>query len=254
MLVRNTSQDNENKTDLANVTKLTAVAAERHTTVLDIATGSKALEVLGRALGPALCHLGTTRLFGKLNGEDVLATGIADEVNDSHVGSNFLLLGDEINTKTVLTESLFDGGKVEIFHDSAGVSLEGDTESVEVLVLGGIDEGSPGGTSLHLRNTGPVDDTTRLALESFVAFLVAEPALHRVGRAVTSSMAVDATRVTSTSELALNSLVGTVRLVVADLTAVVALSSHAAALGLVWAIASEVTGLSATIIDVSIEF
>jgi hypothetical protein len=67
-------------------------------------------------------------------------------------------------------------------------------------------------------------------------------------------MAVDATRVTSTSELALNSLVGTVRLVVADLTAVVALSSHAAALGLVWAIASEVTGLSATIIDVSIEF
>jgi hypothetical protein len=67
-------------------------------------------------------------------------------------------------------------------------------------------------------------------------------------------MAVNTAGVTSAGELALDSLVGTVRLVVANLTAVVALSSYAAALGLVWAIPSEVAGLSATMIDVSMEF
>jgi hypothetical protein len=60
-------------------------------------------------------------------------------------------------------------------------------------------------------------------------------------------MALDTTSVTGTVERTLDALVETVRLVVADLSAVVALTSEAATLGLVRAFAGKVAGLVAAV-------
>ena len=226
MLASSTLHDVGGETDLADVSELTTVAAERNTAVLDVAARSKALDVLGWVLGPTLSHLRTTRLGGELDGEDVFAVRVADEVNDGHVGGDLLLLGDEKDAETVLTESLLDGRKAELIHGGTSVGTEADTEGVEVLLLGGVDEGSPSSLRLHLGDASPVDGATRLALDSAVALLVTELA-----------GAVEGT---------LNALVGAIGLVVTDLTAVEALAGEtAAALGFVRAVAGEMAGLLA---------
>jgi hypothetical protein len=84
-----------------------------------------------------------------------------------------------------------------------------------------------------------------------MTWLVAQLALLRIGRAVASCMAFDTTSVASAVERTLDALVGTVRLVVADLAAVEALASQAATLGLLRAFASEVAGLVAAVVKVS---
>jgi hypothetical protein len=86
---------------LADMPEFTAVAADGHTGVLNKASVDKALKVLLGALGPALCHLGTTSLSGQLDGKDVLALGVANQVDDGHVGSNFLLLSDKEDAQVV---------------------------------------------------------------------------------------------------------------------------------------------------------
>jgi hypothetical protein len=208
------------------VTELTAVAAERNTTILDVAGRSESLDVLGRALRPTLSHLDTTGLGRELDGQDVLAVRVANQVDDGHVGGDLLLLGNEEDTETILAESLFDGGKTELFPGSAGVGTEANTESVEVLLLGGIDESSPGGLRVHLRDASPVDHATSLAVDSAVALLVAELA-----------GAIEGT---------LEAHVGAINLVVTDLIAVEALAGDtAAAPGLVGAVTGEVAGLLA---------
>jgi hypothetical protein len=226
MLAWSTSRDVGNETDLANVTELTAVAAERDTTVLNVSGRSKALDVLSRVLGPTLRHLDTARLRGDLDGENVLTIRIADEVNDCHVRGDLLLLGDKKNTEIVLAKGFLNGRKIELVDSSASVGAKADTECVEILLLGSVDEGRPSRLGVHLRNASPVDDATGLAVDSAVALFLAELA--------------------GAVERTLDALVGAISLVVTDLTAVVALAVHtAAALGLVRAIASEVAGLLA---------
>jgi hypothetical protein len=78
-----------------------------------------------------------------------------------------------------------------------------------------------------------------------VALLLAE--LACLSRAVAGRMSFLAAEIACTSEGALDAGIGTVRLVVADLAAVVALASQASALGLVRAFASEVTFLIAAV-------
>jgi hypothetical protein len=208
------------------VSELTAVATERDTAVLDVAAGSQTLNVLSWVLGPTLRHLRAARLGRELDGQDVLAVRVADEVNDSHVGGDLLLLGDEKDAEAVLTESLLNGRKAELIHGVTSVGAEADTEGVEVLLLGCVDEGGPGSLRLHLGDASPVDGATRLAVDSAVALLVTELA-----------GAVEGT---------LNALVGAISLVVTDLTAVEALAGEtAAALGLVGAVAGEMAGLLA---------
>jgi hypothetical protein len=106
---------------LADVSKLAAVAAQRQTTVLDEAGRSKTLEVLLWVLGPALRHLGTTRLRGKLDRENILALGVADEVDDGHVGFNILLLGDQIDTQSILAQSRLDTSQSELLRRSTSI-------------------------------------------------------------------------------------------------------------------------------------
>jgi hypothetical protein len=80
-----------------------------------------------------------------------------------------------------------------------------------------------------------------------VTLFVAKPALHRIGRTVASSVALDTTGVAGSGELALDTRVGTVSLVVTDFAAVVAFASETATSRLVWTFASEVAGLSAAV-------
>jgi hypothetical protein len=84
-----------------------------------------------------------------------------------------------------------------------------------------------------------------------VTLLIAQLTLRRVGRAGTSRVALNTTGIASAIERTLDALVGAVRLVVANLSAVEALASQAATLRLVRAFAGEVAGLVATVANVS---
>lgn len=156
------------------MTKFTAIATERNAAILNVAGGGKALEVLCFVLGPTLSKLGTTRLAGELNGENILAIGIANQVDDGHVLGHLLFLGDEEDTNVVLAQGLLDGGKIELVHDSTGVSFERDAESIKILRLSSVDQGGPSLPSIELRDTGPVDDAAGLAVNGFVASLIAK--------------------------------------------------------------------------------
>jgi hypothetical protein len=232
------------KTHLADVTKLAAITAQGNTTVLDEASGSKTLQVLLRGLGPAFSQLGTTWLCRVLESENPLAFRVADRVDDGHVGSNGLLLSHQVDWGVVLTESLLDGGQVELSGDGTGVCSKTETESIEIFGVRCIDESLPGFLGSELRDTIPVDHAALSAVEGLVAGLVAQLALH--GRAVTSGMTIDTARVAGTSKGTLDSGVSAVSLVVADLTAVVAFASQAATGGLLRTFPSEVSGLAAS--------
>lgn len=238
-------------TYLLDVTKLTAVAAERDTTILNEPGGCKTLEVLILVLRPAHSHLRTARLLGKLDGENELTFRVADHVHNSHVDGDVLLEGDEKDGKLIFAKSGLDIREGEIVYDGAGVSLEAGTEAVQIFLLGCIDELGPGLLSLELRNTGPVDNATLLTLKSLVAFLVAKLALHGVGWAAACSMSLDTAGVAGTSELALDARIGAISLVVTDLAAVVAFASEAASGWCVGAFASEMTFLAAAAKNVS---
>jgi len=233
------------------VSEFTTVGAERHANVLDVTTGSETLEVLLWALGPTLCHLRATGLGRQLDRKNVLALSITDEVDNGHVGGDILLLGDDMHTEIIVTQSTLDGGEIEVILESTSVGTKTDAERIEVLDLGGVDEGSPGISSVHLRHTSPVNHTTLVAVESLVARLIAEPALHRVRRASTGGVTLFAAGVAGSAEGTLNTLIGAVCLVVTDLAAVEALASETAALGLVGALPGEVASLAASVLEVS---
>lgn len=227
--------------------ELATVAAQGHATVLDEASRSQALEVLLGALWPTLGHLRATRLRRELDRENVLLFGVTNEINDSHVGSDFLLLGDQVNGEIVSAQSLLNLGQLEVVGESTGVGTKADAEGVEILGRRSVDERGPGVFSGHLRNAGPVHDTAPSALKSAVARLVAQAALLGVGGALTRRVTLDTAGVAGAGERTLDALVGAVGFVVTNLAAVEAFSSEAAALGLVGTIAREVTGLVAAV-------
>lgn len=185
---------------------------------MDVAGRGETLEVLLGALGPACCHLRAARPCGQLDGEDELARGLADKVDDGHVGGDLLLLGDQIDTEACFTQSLLDCDQAEVVGNGAGISTQAGTELVEIILRRGFDDGGPGFPVRQLRNAGPVDDAALLAVESLVALLRAKAAL-------------------------LGLWIRAVRAVVADLSAAIALAGHTAALGLVRAVAGEMAGL-----------
>lgn len=197
-------------------------------------------------------HLRTTRLGGKLDGEHVLALRVADEVDDDHLRRDFLLLGNQVDGKLVLTKGCLDSGQVELVDGGTSVSAEADAEGVEVLLVRGVDQSSPSLLGCQLGDTSPVDDTTLGAFEGPMTWLVAKPALLGISGAATSSMAFFAASVAGTGKRALDTRVGAVSLVVTDFTAVEALSGQAAAFGLIRAVASEMACLSATVKTVSV--
>lgn len=169
------------ETYLLDVTEFPAVAAHGNADVLDEASRTQALKVLLGALGPPLRHLGTTRLGRELDRQNVLAGRVADEVDNSHVGRDLLLLGDEVDAEIVLAQSLLDDDEAKVVGNGASVCTQAKSELVEVFLLGGVDDGSPGILGRQLRYTGPVDDTTLLAVDSLVALLIAEAALVGFG-------------------------------------------------------------------------
>jgi hypothetical protein len=109
----------------------------------------------------------------------------------------------------------------------------------------------PGLSSLHLRHTGPVYHTLTCAIQSLVACLVAEPALLRIGWAVAGSVTLDTAGVASARERTLDTLVGAVSLVVANLAAVEALAGETVTFMLVGAVAGKVAGLAAAACTIS---
>lgn len=152
-------------------------------------------------------------------------------------------LGDEKDALAVVTKSLLDIRQTELLHGGTSVGPQTSPEDVQVHHIGSVDQRSPSRTRFELRNASPVDDAARLAVESFVASLVAELAF--VARAVANSMTFDSATVASAGECALDTWIGAVGLVVSDLAAVVAFASEAAALGGIRAVAGKVTSLVA---------
>lgn len=232
--------------------KLATVTAHRNATVLDEASRSETLKVLLRRLGPILSHLRTARLGSKLDRENVFTLRIADQVDNGLIWRDLLLERDQIDLDTIGAKSGLDIGQAELVDDSAGICLETNAKYIQIFQVSGIDERGPSIFGRQLRNTGPVDDAALIALEGLVAWLVAELALHRVGWAATSRVALDAASIAGTGERTLDALVGTVGFVVTYLTAVVALPRHAIALRLARTVASEVPGLVATACRVSV--
>lgn len=228
-----------------DVAKFSTVGANGDTTIMDKATGRQTLEVLLGRFGPAFGHLDTTRLGRGLDGQNELALGVSDKIDNGHVDSNLLLLGDEEDWEVVVAESSLNSLDVELILKGTGVRFESRTEQVEILNLGSIDELVPSLLGTQFGNASPVDDTTRLTLKSLVAWLVAQLASLRVGRAAAHGVALLSTGVASTTERTLDLGVGAIGLVVTNLTAVEALSSHTTALRLVRAFSSEVSGLVA---------
>lgn len=238
-------------TNLLDVTELTAVAAERDSTILNESGGCKTLEVLLPVLGPTYSHLRPARLLGELDSENKLTFWVADHVDNGHIDSDILLEGDEKDGKLILAKGGLDIGEGKVVDDSAGVSLEAGAEAVQILLLGCIDEFGPSLLSLELRDTSPVYKATLFTLESLVALLVAKLALYRIGWAAACSMSLDTAGVAGTGELALDTRVGAVGLVVTNLATVVAFTSEAAARWCIGAFASEVTVLAAAAKNVS---
>ncbi|KAF2133678.1 hypothetical protein P153DRAFT_96785 [Dothidotthia symphoricarpi CBS 119687] len=171
---------------LANVSELATVATQGNANVLNESSRGKTLKVLLRRFWPALSHLGATRLWRKLKGEDVLASRVADQVDNSHIDGNLLLLCNQVNRQTVVAKCHLHGMKFEVVDHSTSVGSQASAEHVKVLLLGRINQFGPGIFSSHLGHTSPVDDAAALALESLVTLLVAELALHGVGRTVAS--------------------------------------------------------------------
>jgi hypothetical protein len=224
---------------------LATVAADRNTAILDKAGRGETLEVLLRALRPALGELRTTGLSRQLDRENILAVGIANKIDDGKALIDLLPLCNQIHTEALFAQALFDSGQAELVSNSASVGTQADAEGIEVFLLGGIDKSSPGSLSLHLRYTSPIDDALLLAVHGNMALLVAQLALLRIGRAVASGMTLNTAAVADAREGVLDTRVGTVGLVVAYLTTVVAFASEAAALGLVRTLAGEVASLVA---------
>lgn len=225
--------------------RTSTVGADGNTSILDETTRSETLEVLFWSRGPTLTHLSTTRLRRKLDGQDVLALGVADEIDRSHVDSKHLLLSNEIDWQLVGTEGFLDPLDIELLVESTGIRLESDAEEIDILLLSSINDLDPSLLGAHLRNTSPIDDAARFALESLVSWLVAQLAELGVGRAVTHGMSPLAAGVANTGEGTVNLRVGTVGLVVSNLSAVEALSGQTATLRLVRALTSQVSCLLA---------
>lgn len=101
---------------------------------------------------------------------------------------------------------------------------------------------SPSLPSLELRDARPVDEATLLTLSCLVALLVAEFAFDRW--TIARRVSFDAAFPTGACELALDSGVGTVSLVVTDLSTVEALSCKTATSRLV----GTVTGIVAILV------
>lgn len=184
-----------------------------------------------------------------MDGENIATIRVTEHVDNSHVRGQILFLSDQEDGKILRAKSFLDSDKVEstIVRERTCVSLQTGAERIEVLLSSRIDEHPPGFRRLELRNASPINKATLLALKSLVTLFVAKSALHRIGRTVASSVALDTTGVAGSGELALDTRVGTVSLVVTDFAAVVALASETATGGLVWTLASEVTGLSAAV-------
>jgi hypothetical protein len=49
------------------------------------------------------------------------ALGVADEVDDGHVGFNLLLLSDQIDTQSILAQSRFDTSQGELLRRSTSI-------------------------------------------------------------------------------------------------------------------------------------
>lgn len=227
--------------------KFATVGAERDTAVLNEPGRGETLEVLLWRLWPALSKFGAARLSRQLNRQNEIPVGVTNQVDDRHVLSDLLLLGDEVDTKSVVAQSLFDQRKAELVGGRASVGSQTDAEGIEILRISCVDQGTPGVFGSHLRDASPVDDAPLIAFKCLVAGLVAESALLGVGRAATRSMALLTASVTCASKWALNAFVRAISFIVADLSAVVTLSRETASLGLVRTVTSDVIGLSAAV-------
>lgn len=201
---------------LGDMTKFTTVAAERNTTVLGKASRLEALEILFSILGPAYGELGATRLILVLDRQDELAIGEADQVNNGEgLGHIVRSQGLEIHRDIVFTQGSLNSGKIKLFTNSTGVSLEASFEGIDLLGASGIDKLSPGLLGVELGNTGPVHDTTLLAIYSLVTMFAAEPTgTLRVARAISSAMTLLAAGVAGAGKRPVDAWICAIRLVV----------------------------------------
>lgn len=231
-------------TCLLDVPKLTTVTAERDSTIHNESGGCKTQEVLVLVLGPAYSHSCPARLLRELDSENELTLWVTDHVDNGHVDGDVLLESDEIYGNAISTKSGLNIREGKLVDESAGVSLEAGTEAVQILLIACLDDFGPGLISFELRNTGPVDKTALFTLESLVALLVTKLALHGIGRAAACSMSLNAACVARAGEFALDTRVGTIRLVVTNISAVEAFASQTASGWCVGALASEVAFLA----------
>lgn len=173
--------------------------------------------------------------------ENILLAGVAQRVNDSHVRSNLLLHGDEVNGMVVVAKSGLNLHDIEASTKATRVGLEGHTEAVQVFDFACLDHGRPSFLHVEFRDTSPVDATGIGALGGFVTGPLAKLADHLRTRA--SGMAFLVAEVAGAGESTLDAGIGAVGLVVANLAAVVALAGETS--GLVGTLTSEVTFLIA---------
>lgn len=134
---------------LHGVAELAALMAHGNTAIDDKAGFLKMLQVLLGASRPANATNLVARLGGPIEVEDVGLVNDAGERGNGHVVGDvlLLLLGDEMDVHTALTEAALEVGGVDwrltLLHDLA-VREEVDLEIVHVLVIVGDLHSGPG--------------------------------------------------------------------------------------------------------------
>jgi len=247
-----------------SVARLLAVATDGNEAVHWEASLTKAVDVLLWGGRPPLGEDGTLRLGGPLDGDSVLLIRLALEVDQSPVYGDVLLPGDQVGVELVAAEGL-----LEVLQgrgtNSLGIDEEGlwmsvnasssiwnnvwcmahllDLEGV-LLLIGGL-ESLPSLVGGHVTNDAVQgEQAVGLARGGNMASLFADAAhFGLLLGAVCLAVAGLATAATLSAELALDSWVRAIGLVVSGLVAVVAetgIESGAAPLWLLGAIASKV--------------
>jgi len=118
---------------LANMAKFTAVPTERDTAVLHEASRSEAANILLWGLGPTLSHLCATRLGRKLDGKDEFTIRIANEVDNGHVCSDLLGLGNEMNTQAIIAKRLLDVWQTKLIYRGASIGPQTGPKRIKVF-------------------------------------------------------------------------------------------------------------------------
>jgi hypothetical protein len=155
-------------TTLRDVTKLITIAALWNATINRLTSIQETLQVLLGSLGPELFLLGTSVTRWLAIGNGVLLIQITLEIHVGKGDCQILLKSDEVNLQILGAESLLQINVSDI-RRSLNVLLNSILHVIKVALSGSINKLSPSSLSRNISDTGTVDLSGILAVDSRMA-------------------------------------------------------------------------------------